>query len=134
MGKRIIDPSVKEAYLEWLKTPPSLRDPKTKKGMAEEIGVTERTLQNWEATDEFRDELLRFKKQLASRMYADLIGAAYDIAMHGPAPQRMPAIKLLLDHINLTDEEEEAKATLSDEVRQAIQEIIERDGYEIIGN
>jgi hypothetical protein len=132
-GRRAVAPEVKEAYLDWLKVPPSLREPRTKKAFAEQWGITDRTLLNWEQTKEFKEKLLEFKKGLGSRMYADLIGAAYEIAMEGPMPQRMPAIKLLLDHIDLGGEEEGSKTAISEEVAAAIKEILTRDGYQVVG-
>lgn len=46
----------KQAFLDWLCTPPRERDPKTFKAFAESIGVDRRTLQNWRDDKEFLEE------------------------------------------------------------------------------
>lgn len=128
-----INPEIKEQYLDWLKVPPGLREPRTKKDIAEQLGVTHRTLLNWEQSDEFKAELLKFRKGLAANMYADLIGAAYEIAMEGPVQQRVSAIKLLLDHMEFQDEDKEKKNVLPEETAAAIEEILKAKGFQVIG-
>lgn len=44
----------KERLLQWLVTPPSERVPATQVELAEEIGVTPRTLRDWRANAQFR--------------------------------------------------------------------------------
>ena len=46
----------KQAYLDWLCTPPKERHPATKVAFAETIGVTHRTLNNWTDEKEFLEE------------------------------------------------------------------------------
>jgi hypothetical protein len=46
----------KQAYLDWLCTPPKDREPSTKVAFAETIGVTHRTLNNWTDDKEFLEE------------------------------------------------------------------------------
>jgi hypothetical protein len=46
----------KQAYLDWLCTPPKERHPSTKVAFAETIGVTHRTLNNWTDDKEFLEE------------------------------------------------------------------------------
>jgi hypothetical protein len=46
----------KQAYLDWLCTPPKERTPSTKVALAETIGVTHRTLNNWTDDKEFLEE------------------------------------------------------------------------------
>jgi uncharacterized protein YunC (DUF1805 family) len=40
--------------VEWLTTPPSLREPSTKQELAEELGVATRTLRDWQTKPEVR--------------------------------------------------------------------------------
>jgi hypothetical protein len=46
----------KQAYLDWLCTPPSERQPSTKVAFAEQIGVSHRTLNNWTDEKDFLEE------------------------------------------------------------------------------
>ena len=47
----------KQRVLQWLTTPTQEREPKTFMALAEEIGVTRRTIQNWRTQDkEFMEE------------------------------------------------------------------------------
>jgi Helix-turn-helix of insertion element transposase len=43
----------KQRFLHWLCTPPSERDPSTMEALAEELGLTRRTLTNWKDDKEF---------------------------------------------------------------------------------
>lgn len=55
-GKHMVVPITdfrKQSYLHWLCTPPKDRDPKTQIDLAEQLGVTTRTLQNWKDDKEF---------------------------------------------------------------------------------
>lgn len=67
--------------LEWLLTPPSDREPATKTALADELGVTARTLRNWESDARFvrllREETIRVSggveraKILLDQLFAD---------------------------------------------------------------
>lgn len=48
--------SKQEAYLEWLCTAPSERDPSSKRQFAVQVGVAPKTLRDWEKKPVFRDE------------------------------------------------------------------------------
>lgn len=49
----------KEAYLEWLTTPPGERQPESKAKYAVHVGVAEQTLRRWEKEKLFREEWRR---------------------------------------------------------------------------
>lgn len=59
-GKHMVVPISdfrKQAFLAWLCTPVKERDPRTMEDLAEQLGVTRRTLTNWKTDDkEFIDE------------------------------------------------------------------------------
>ena len=45
----------KMAYIEWLTTPPSAREPRTEKELAAQLDVYSKTLYNWRHDREFRE-------------------------------------------------------------------------------
>ena len=55
-GKHLVVPITdfrKQAYLAWLCTAPNDREPRTQIDLASQLGVTTRTLQNWQNDKEF---------------------------------------------------------------------------------
>lgn len=52
IGKKL-DDQRKVSYLGWLLTKPSEREPKFQAGIAEKLGVSARTLRDWQAQPEF---------------------------------------------------------------------------------
>lgn len=46
----------KQRFLTWLCTPPKDRDPATETALADEIGMSRRTLSNWKSEKEFLEE------------------------------------------------------------------------------
>lgn len=46
-----LDAESKQRFLEWLLTPASERDPRTMEALADELGVTRRTLTKWKTED-----------------------------------------------------------------------------------
>lgn len=131
-GRRNIDDSIKQAYLEWLLTPPGFRDPETKKAMAERLGVTHVTLNNWEKNEEFQNELLKLKKAMAPSWYAEILAGLKELALHGPAAQRVSASKLLLDHLYV-DAPEKEDDSLDEDTRLAIRAALKEGGYQVSG-
>lgn len=55
-GPPIEDHFQKQAYLDWLCTPPQERNPKSKKAFAEHLGIERKTLYRWEDDIEFMKE------------------------------------------------------------------------------
>ena len=47
---------LRQRYMEWLLTPKAERQPATKRGIAEELRRSEKTLRDWEALPDFRAE------------------------------------------------------------------------------
>ena len=130
---RAINPEIKRQYLEWIMVPPGLREPKTKKELAELLGVSDRSFYNWEASEEFQAELRSIKLKMGARWYADLLGGLYDLAVNGPAPQRVAATKLLLDHLDVSPNEE-TKEDLAEDVKLAIKKALEEDGWQVVAH
>lgn len=50
----ILEDARKVRLLEWLTTPPAERSPDSQNKLADEIGVTSKTLRNWKVEPEFR--------------------------------------------------------------------------------
>lgn len=48
--------ALRRRYMEWLLTPKAERQPATKRGIAEELRRSEKTLRDWEALPDFRAE------------------------------------------------------------------------------
>lgn len=128
LGYKRIDDSVKQAYLEWLLTPPGERDITTKEDMAAHLGVAVRTLYNWEATDEFKNELRKLKSKWGLRWHGDILGKLMDIVLTGPPAQSVNAAKVLLSHLDLGDGEEKQEE-LTDEALKRIKSALEEAGY-----
>ena len=62
-----IDSVEKQRYLDWLLTPPREREPRTMEALADELGVTRRTMTTWRTQDkEFMETW--------ERMYLSTIG------------------------------------------------------------
>jgi len=53
--------------VEWLATPPKMREPRTQAGIAEELGVAPRTIRDWSA----RDDVRRAWKKQADEVVGD---------------------------------------------------------------
>lgn len=67
-----------EAYIDWLVTPKGQRDPRTKKELAEQLGVTPATLRNYEKEPFVQREVVRRGRGLAKvERAADVLDALY---------------------------------------------------------
>jgi len=112
-------------------TPPGDREPPTKEAMAEHLGISYRTLYNWESESEFQEKLRTLKLEWGARWYPDILAQLYDTAMNGPPAQSNGAIKILLQHINIGDAERDDTEYSSEELEKltaALKEI----GYDVI--
>lgn len=132
-GNRYIDPKLKVAYLEWLMTPPGNREPTTKLAMAEELGISFKTLYNWESEPEFQEKLRGLKLQWGSRWYPDILAKLMDIVLNGPPAQSVAAAKVLLAHIDIKDESKK-EIEYSSEALEALTKALEKEGYDVISS
>lgn len=85
-------------YLEWLLTPPSLRDPSTKKALAELLGVDPSTLYKYEREDRFQRDFLRRRRGMIKVEDADaIIRAQVEIATDPSAKNSTQAARFLFE-------------------------------------
>jgi len=131
MGNRWIDPKVKTTYLEWLMTPPGEREPATKGAISELLGVSARTLYNWESEPAFQEKLRTIKLEWGSRWYPDIMAKLMDTVMNGPPAQSNGAAKILLSHIDIADAKGD-DLEFSTEALEAISAALKKEGYNVI--
>ena len=85
----------KQAYLDWLCTPPKERDPKTHQHFADTISVDRRTLQNWRDDREF---VLEWEKRYLKTIgdpgrKQEIMNTLYKTATDGDDPKHVAAAK-----------------------------------------
>lgn len=130
MGNRHIDPSIKEAYLEWLLVPPGQRTPSSKKDFSEMHDISHNTLLYWEKSEQFQQRLMEVKRAMSSAWYADILGGLFELSQNGPPAQRVAASKLLLDHLAPSAvEQSEDEVKLSEETTERITAILKEAGF-----
>ncbi len=132
-GNRYIAPEVKEQYLEWLMTPPGDREPPTKEAEAEVLGVSGRTLYNWEKEPHFQEKLRSLKLEWGSRWYPDFLARLYDVVMNGPPAQSVGAAKVLLSHIEVKDDGKGDLPEMEQEMLRKMTAVLKELNYEVIG-
>lgn len=117
----------KEAYLEWLLTPEAEREPRTKRGLAESLGVSTQTLRNYAKDPWLQRELIQRGRALARVERAtDVLESLYRQAKDPENPRSVQASKVFLDWIARTvdDPQLEDLAELSDEeIEDALESI-----------
>jgi hypothetical protein len=129
-GRRNIDKSVKDQYLDWLMSPPSERDPATKLEVAVVLGVVPSTLYLWEATTEFQDELRQLKIKWGVKFHGEILGRLMQIVTNGTDTASIAAAKVLLPHID-TGPREIKEDDLTEAHLIAIRAALEDEGYEV---
>lgn len=88
----------KAAYLEWCLLPRSERTPKTKREVADLLGVTTATLLNYEKEPDFRGEVQRrLGATFRVDRLADLFKTLYEIATDANNPRAVSAARTLLE-------------------------------------
>lgn len=95
----IYDDERKVRLLEWLTTIPSERKPSTKAALAEELGVSPRTLRDWQARDDFHREWEKRAREVAGdpeKMQA-VLQAMFEAATDRDAKDRVSAAKTWLE-------------------------------------
>ena len=131
-GKRWIDPALKVEYLEWLMQPPGEREPSSKTDMAEQLGVSLRTLYNWEAEPEFQEKLRSLKIEWGNRWYPDILNRLMEIGLHGPPAQSVQALKVLLGHIDVKEIKADNDVIINEELAKRLKKLAEELGYEVL--
>lgn len=87
-----------ELYLEWLLTPEPLREPRTKKALAELLGVDPSTLYKYERESLFQREFLRRRRGLIKVANVDdIISAQVEIATDPTAKNSTQAARFLFE-------------------------------------
>ena len=112
--------------------PPGEREPSTKTAMAEHLGVSMRTLYNWEGEPEFQAKLRNLKIEWGNRWYPDILQRLMDVVLNGPPAQSVQASKVLLQHIDIKEEKEAANVDLDEKLREKMIEVARELGYEVL--
>ena len=114
----------KAVYLEWLLTPPAVREPRTKAALADRLGRTTQTLRNYEKDPQFQAELAQRRRNVVKvddvgNIIATLVARATD-AEAGAAGNA--AAKIVLDWAEKQTSEMNAEAlrALSDDEVKAM--------------
>jgi len=125
------------AYVEWLLLPPSNREPKTKTALAEQLGVTYNTLNNYDREPYVQRELTErarasFKTVSLTEVLASLrdiaTGRAYETTHGGEvrvvsASAAVSAAKTLLDWVERTDNVRTEDLNLKDLTDQQLMDV-----------
>lgn len=131
-GRRWVDPQLKIEYLEWLMMPPGEREPASKEAMADHLGVTARTLYNWEREPEFQEKLRSLKVEWGNRWYPDILSKLMDIVSGGPPAQAVQAAKVLLSHIDIKDDGAKDSPEMEREVIKRMSAVLKEMGYDTL--
>lgn len=87
-------------YLEWLITPPEVREPKTKTEFADKMGVSLNTLRNYSMEPSFQKELHKRQNELGRvEQRPDVMASLFRQATDINNPRSVTAAKVWLDHI-----------------------------------
>lgn len=119
-----------DMVLQWLLTPSELREPKTKRALAEALGVTERTLYNYLSEPSLQRKLANERSRIGRVERAqDVIDALYARSLQEDSPSAAnAAAKLWLEFTFRGLEEREAldmTAMTDDEVMASAVKVIE---------
>lgn len=110
--------------IEWLTTPPAMREPKTKAGLAEEFGVSPRTVRDWQARPEVRAAWEKRSMEVAGdpeRVQA-VLDELHTVALDRTSPKQVTAAKLYLEAVDaikppeMTVNVKDARALSDDEL------------------
>lgn len=95
-----------DAYIEWLVAPREAREPKTKTEVAEWLGVTPKTLRNWEKdTRVMRLVSQRTKNNAKIQNASSILEALYKTATDTESSRQVAAAKVYLDYVEEKVEE-----------------------------
>ncbi len=87
--------------VNWLTTPPHDRQPRTQKALAEELGVSERTIRDWKERPEVRAAWEKQAKEVAGdpEKVSMALDQLYKTAMDPEHRQHVAAMKLWLEAV-----------------------------------
>jgi len=127
-----------EAYLEWMLTPSSLREPLSKTKFAESLDITYQTLLNYEREKWFQSELDRRARGLfkAARLQ-DVIDNMYEIATSESHKNAVSAARLLLEWSGKksADEKDSSVEELSlEDLLERVNAFIDREQESNVGD
>lgn len=131
-GRRWVDPKLKTEYLEWLLTVPGERQPSTKTDMADHLGVSMRTLYNWEGEPEFQAKMRSVKLEWGSRWYPEILQELMKVVADGPPAQKVQAAKVLLQHIDIKEDDKADSPEFEAELMKRMKVIAKELGYEVL--
>jgi hypothetical protein len=130
-GRRWVDPSKKLEYLEWLLTVPGEREPATKTDVAVHLGVSMRTLYNWEGEPDFQEKMRSVKLQWGSRWYPEILEELMKVIKDGPPAQKVQAARVLLQHIDIK-ENETATPEMEQELLKRMTAVLKELGFDTV--
>ena len=90
-----------QRFIQWLATPSELRERKTHAEIAEQIGVTERTLYRWKDLPGLTRAASRLSREMLSDELPEIFGALLKRAKAGSFPHIKLALEVAGEH---TDE------------------------------
>lgn len=128
MGRRNIDPEVKESYLNWLLTPPGEREPASKQEFANVHGVSYRVLYYWEDEEDFQAALRTIKGRWGVRWHGEILGKLMEIVQTRNDSVAVTAANTLLKHLDLSDSGGKSDELTSDQ-QKVVAELLEAAGY-----
>lgn len=117
-------------YIDWLLTPANEREPTTKKGLAELLGVTPETLRRYHSDPWLQRELAdRARKEARVDRLPDILQSMYDQAINRENTRSVAAAKVYLDFLNQTEEArtiENLEELSNDDLMKVMNELLAR--------
>lgn len=114
-----------DVYLEWLLTPEPLREPRTKKALADLLGVDPSTLYKYEREDRFQREFLRRRKGLIKVEDADrIVKAQVEIATDPSAKNSTQAARFLFEWMEKNTDRQDQLVDLSEYSIDELMELV----------
>lgn len=118
-----------EVYVEWLVTPKAERVPKTKKQLAEDLGVTPQTLRNYDRDPRVQREVTKRGRAIAKVAKAlDVVEALYQRALHAESEAAAnTAAKVFLDWTekHVSEGGTPVEEMTDEELTQKLKEVLE---------
>lgn len=98
-----------QKYLDWLLTPRGHRQPTSKQAFADGMGVSNKTLYNWERSDWFQSEMRAAKATFGVRWYGDILNRLKDVLDSGSDKDSLTAARILLQYLELPERQVDEK-------------------------
>lgn len=114
-----------EAYLDWMLTPQSLREPASKKAFADLIGVHESTLWRYEQDRWFQKEYMRrYRGVLKVVDVSDIVKAQVEIAKDTSHRSSTQAARLVLEWVEKNEDKQGQQFDLADLSEEELMELV----------